>query len=1005
MKRTFIALVALALLLAAFPLAAQETTSAISGTVTDASGAALPGVTVEAVNTRGQRYSAVTDGSGTYRMPAVPPGNYTVTATLSGLEPASLKNLSVTLGGAPRADLTLRMGAVTETLTVTAEAPIVDVTRSAVATSVTREDIEELPRGRDFTDVVAFTPGARNDTLAGGISIDGASGLENRYIIDGIDTTDPQIGDSAVPMRAEFMEEVQVKTAGYAAEFGGSTGGVINAITRSGSNQFFGGLLVDYENNSLNEDRPELNRTLSGDGAELYELRQDDRTRWDPGFFLGGPILRDRLWFFGSYQPGITETERTVTFQSLACVANNNCITDTYKQDSTVQYATGNITTILGSKLSIKAGFSMSPYETEGGLPSRHGRTTTTAQSAYATGVEGDRETYSATADFTATNSLLFSGRAGYYMANTKDVGIPFFPLIHNFSTAGRDPATAFPSIPTNLVRPLGFLSDPLYTAAQARDKYERTSFAFDGTYFLNAGGQHAIKAGFQREQIANDVASGYNADRILYYWDRTYTNTSGDPVRGQYGYFRLLNISTFGQAETNNDAIFIQDAWTVLPNLTLNIGLRAEHERIPNYGVVGPEYGIEFDYADKIAPRLGFAWDPLDNGQWKVYGSYGTYYDVMKYELPRGSFGGDKWVDYWFTFDNPDWTLNNAATCRTGSNTILERPVCPAGSLIEVYDQRHNAADPESSTVDPDLKPMEMWEAQLGGDRQLATNMRLGARYVHKELVRAIEDVGVIVPGVGQVYYIANPGYGVTTTLAARPFQKAKREYDALEFTFERRLTNRWGVNASYTYSRLWGNYTGLASADEQNGFGAANATRLAPNVSRAFDVVEGNYDASGNPVYGKLPTDRPHQFKAQFVYQFPWQMTAAVNQFVGSGTPVSEQAILPGHNFFLPKGYGSLGRTPTLSQTDLALNQEFSFGSRSFTLTLNVLNLLDQDTVTHYYTIRNLDELPVSEEEFFAGFDYEALVATIEGDAAYRMPDVFQGGREVRLGLRFNF
>ncbi len=995
MKRTLIALVALALLLAAFPLAAQETTSSITGTVTDASGAALPGVTVEAVNQRGQRYNSVTDGSGVYRMPAVPPGNYTVTATLSGLEPATLRNLAVTLGGSPRADLTLRMGAVTETLTVTAEAPIVDVTRSAVTDSVTRAEIEALPRGRDFTDVVAFTPGATNDPmLAGGISIDGSTGLENRFIIDGIDTTDPQIGDSAVPMRAEFMEEIQVKTAGYAAEFGGSTGGVINAITRSGSNTFTGGLLVDYETNSLNEDRPALQ--VSGGTATLrQDLRQDDRTRWDPGIFLGGPVLRDRLWFFGSYQPGLTETNRTVTFQ--------NGFTDTYKQDSTVNYATGNVTALLGSKLSLKGGFSMSPYKTEGALPSRFGNTTNTAQSSYQTGTEGDRETYSGNLDFTATSNLVLSARGGYYMTDYRSLGVPFFDIIHQFSTGGDDPKTAFPTLPAS-TPPRGFLSDNLITNATARDQYERTSWAADGTWFVNAAGQHALKAGFQTEKIANDVSQGYNADRILYYWNRSFTTTTGDAVRGQYGYFRLLNIATFGVAETNNDAIFLQDSWTVRPNLTLNIGVRAENERIPNFGAIGPDPAMEFSYSDKLAPRLGLAWDPLDNGQWKVYGSYGNYFDVMKYELPRGSFGGDKWVDFFFRLDDPDYAVNNVATCRTGNNTIFDNPVCGGGTLIEAIDRRHNAADPNESYIDPDLEPMEMLEYQIGADRQLATNMRVGVRYVHKELLRAIEDVGILIPGIGEVYYIANPGYGLSTSIAAQPFPKAQRDYDAFELTFERRLSNRWGVNASYTFSRLYGNYTGLASAEEQNTVGVG--ARLSPNVSRQFDVVQSSYDKNGEFTSGRLASDRPHQAKAQFIYQFPWQMTAAVNQYIGSGTPKTEIALVPIHNFFMPNGRGNLGRTPWLTQTDLALTQNLGFGTRNVQLLLNVLNLFDEATPIRFWTVRNVEDLPVSEAEFFSGnFNYEQLINQVAADPAYNKADAFQAGRQVRLGVRFTF
>lgn len=996
MKRNIAALVAALLLLIALPVVAQETTGGIQGTVSDSSGGVLPGVTVTATNKKGQQFTVITDSNGDYRFPALPPGSYSVTATLAGMEDVTVPNFDVRLGTTPRVDVTMQLGAVAETLTVTAEAPLVDVTRSAITTSVTREQIETLPRGRDFTDVVEFTPGAKNDFLAGGIAIDGATGLENRYIIDGIDTTDPQIGDSSVPMRAEFMEEIQVKTAGYAAEYGGSTGGVINAITRSGSNEFSGGVLVDYEDNSLNEDRPELDYTPDGDGAQLYNYHFDDRKRWDPGVFLGGPILRDRLWFFGSYQPGLVDIDRTVDFR--------NGVTDTYHRETDIDYATGNITSILASKLSFKAGFSISPYETTGGLPARNGLTTTTAQSAYDTGVTGERETYSMNLDYIVSPALVISGRGGYYLTDAKDTGIPLFDIIHNYSTSSHDPATTFPNIPEFAKQPPGFFSDPFYGGVRAKDEYTRESGALDFSWYFTGAGEHALKAGFQREKIHNDVSDGYNADRILYYWDRTFTTTTGESIRGEYGYFRLLRIATFGEAETNNDAIFLQDAWTVLPNVTLNIGVRAENERIPNFGAVGPKTAIEFDYNDKIAPRLGFAWDLFNDAQWKVYGSYGVYYDVMKYELPRGSFGGDKWVDFFFTFDNPDYTLNDAATCRTGKNTLNDNPVCPAGSLIEKIDRRHNSADPEDSTIDPALKPMELWEAQLGADHELAANMKVGARYVHKELVRAIEDVGVLVPGVGEVYYIANPGYGLTTSIAARPFPKAQREYDAIELTFERRMTNNWALNASYTYSRLWGNYTGLASADEQNSLGGG--ARLSPNVSRSFDVIHQSYDKNLKFHEGRLPTDRPHQFKAQLTYQFPWQLTAGVYQYIGSGTPVTEFALVPIHNFFMPNGRGNLGRTPTLTQTDLALTKNFFFGNNSLQLSVNVLNLWDEDAAIKYWTIRNREDLPLSEDEFFAGgWDYEEEVSKVEGDPAYLQPDAFQSGREVRLGLKYTF
>jgi hypothetical protein len=133
--------------------------------------------------------------------------------------------------------------------------------------------------------------------------------------------------------------------------------------------------------------------------------------------------------------------------------------------------------------------------------------------------------------------------------------------------------------------------------------------------------------------------------------------------------------------------ALFIQDTWKVTPRLTLNLGLRAEHEKIPNFGTDRGASPIEFGFGDKLAPRLGFTYDPVGDGKWKTYGSFGKYFDVMKYELPRGSFGGDKWVDYFYTWDNPNWGLN-AAVAQPG-RTASGAADCAAGSLIEVVDRR----------------------------------------------------------------------------------------------------------------------------------------------------------------------------------------------------------------------------------------------------------------------------------------------------------------------------
>ena len=1002
--------------LAAVPGTAQETTGSIVGSIASDTGEKLPGVRIEASGPLGKIY-ADTNVDGKYRFPRVAPGQYVLVARLDGFQDATSETLVVILGQSMTVDFTMYGDSFAEEIVVYSDQSVLDFKESQTATSIDKMEIDLLPRGRDFTSVVAFAAGTVDDNQAGGISIDGASGLENRYVIDGIDTTDPQIGDSAIPMRAEFMEEVQVKSAGYAAEFGGSTGGVINAVTRSGGNQFHGSIFADYESNDWNGGaRSELEYSLVDDTAFSATYRKDEETRLDPGFSLSGPVVRDRAWFFGSYQPGIRNRKRTVDWISFP--------TQTYESDFTVDYTMANVTANIGGNLLLKAGLNSSPYETDGLLPNRDGRADLPDDSNYSPlGAKGERETYSMTGDWIANDNFVVSGRAGFYHTNVEDTGIPSFDLIHNYSTSSlSNYPTTFPEIPANIVQPPGWFSDNLQNADQ-KNIYERTAFGLDATWNVEAGGDHTIKLGVQTEEIYNDVQSGYNADRILYYWDRSYTTSSGESIRGEYGYFRLLNIAALGEVTTNNNAIFLQDTWSVRPNLTLNIGVRAEKEEVPNYGSSGPDPAIEFGFSDKIAPRLGFVYDVKNDAKWKVYGSYGVYYDVTKYEMPRGSFGGNKWVDFFYTFDNFDIFLNSpSGGCSTGSNTIAESPTCGAGQLIEVLDRRFNSVDPlfqqliGAPGVDPNLKPMESWELQFGVDHQWSPTIQFGARVVHKQIVRAIEDVGFLFPGIGEVYVIANPGEGLVSQPDANglSFPKAEREYDALELTMNKRMSDNWSLRAYYTLSRLWGNYSGLANSDEQNNFGnplnaAGTSARLSPNVSRLFDTVTSMYDANGNYVYGKLATNRTHQLGGQLLYNTPGGLSVGVTQYIGSGTPRSEIATVPIHSFVYPNGRGTLGETSWLTQTDVSLWQRWDISEYAISVGLSVQNIWDQDTVLRYWGTRNLQDLAVTDADFASGgFDYEAALAALGPgglDPAFNLPDTYQAPREVRLSLRFEF
>jgi hypothetical protein len=240
-----------AALLAALPLVAQEQRGSVEGVVKDAQGGAVVGATVTAKHLNGASSTAVTDATGAYRFVTLAPGHYEITAALSGFAPSKVANVDLRLGQVLSINLTLSPGGVTETVKVVGDSPLIDVKQSGRATNLRADDIEKMPKGRDFTSLITQAPGANFETKSGGYSLDGASAAENRFVIDGAETTDIRYGTSGKRLITDFVEEVQIKSSGYAAEYGGATGGVINAITKSGSNQFHGEIGTYYSSDAL----------------------------------------------------------------------------------------------------------------------------------------------------------------------------------------------------------------------------------------------------------------------------------------------------------------------------------------------------------------------------------------------------------------------------------------------------------------------------------------------------------------------------------------------------------------------------------------------------------------------------------------------------------------------------------------------------------------------------------------------------------------------------------
>jgi hypothetical protein len=407
----------------------------------------------------------------------------------------------------------------------------------------------------------------------------------------------------------------------------------------------------------------------------------------------------------------------------------------------------------------------------------------------------------------------------------------------------------------------------------------------------------------------------------------------------------------------------------------------------------------ISFGWGDKIAPRIGAAWDMFGDGKWKLSGSFGYFYDSMKYELARGSFGSDYWWSHVYELNDPN--VLNLSKTNPGA----------LGTKITQYDNRSLHINDQGviEGTDPDIKPFTSREFTFNLEHSLASRLVAGVRYTHKNLLKAIEDIGVLDAEGSEVYVIGNPGFGVTRNDPTHTYDqktpngqeylvpKAIRDYDAVEFRLQGQARNL-NFLGSYTWSRLYGNYSGAANSDESG--------RSDPGVSRAYDLPFYYFDASGSQrnVEGRLGTDRPHTFKFFGSYDLKWGRAGntnfGLNQIAYSGTPDTTTIIYLSAPT-TPYGRGDLGRTPFLTQTDLLVTHTFNLTERAkIRFEANAINLFNQATVIARTTQMNRagaisdTALPPDANGLFKGYDPRAFLSpngggtTIPNNPIYGLP-----------------
>ncbi len=949
--KKFLAFSTLFLLLSVSFMFAQRTTGMVQGTIYDEEGTALPGVTLTLTGANIAEKTISSDMNGMYRFPALPPGEYTLTATLEGFKKYTQKRVIVPVEQTITLNITLEVGAIEEEITVIGESPVVDLTSSRLTTNVKKEYFDALPKGRQFTDMAYLAPSVQPDRW--GIGMSGATGAENLYIIDGINTTDVEDGVLGAQLTYEFIEEVQVKTGGYEAEFGGAMGGVVNVITKSGTNEFHGGAVFNFQNDAF-YGTPKIG--IFGDGSI------DDFSYYDFGLNFSGPIAKDRVWFFIGGTPSFRTTRYTNEDAWLGTESTSEVTRNTY-------YFSGKLTIEAAPGHKITGSFFGDPRRGDNDNPGTL-RDITSWEKYAVIDYTGGTYNFAVKYDGLFGNDWLVHALGGLYYDITKeiptDTTVPVVILEQNYLGAPNDYRTGG----------RGWYADP--------EKRKRWQGALDITKYL---GGHTFKVGAQFQ-------------RSMSLREDFYTAGFYRQVRPNYGYFRDRWRRTEGESYTDIFAIFLQDSWKVTDQFTLNVGVRVEDQNLhasDKARFLEPsESVIHWDFFDQVSPRVGFTFDILGTGTSKLFGSYGRFYEMVPLDINSRQFGAEFDTLYWY-----DITIGDPLTF-----------IPDKSQAYYVWDVGHTPSEfPEPDRADKGLDAQYVEEFIVGFENQFGTDLSLSIRGVWKRLGQVVEDGSF---DGGSTYFLFNPGKhfvpGETNDLTGQPreiyidaFPEAKRDYKAIEVMLNKRFSNNYMFTISYTFARLRGNHPGLAW--EEYG-------QLDPNITALFDFPEFLYNAEGI-----LPNDRPHQIKVDGVYVFPSTSLLKGLSFgasfrIRSGKTLSK---IGENEWYGPvatlEERGSDGRLPVFHQLDLHVGYDLRIATKyKIGFTVDVFNVYNSrvETRRDIYYLRNtyLGTPSTLMPWDFSTTDANAVGYFPQADNEwYGKPREYQTPIRVRLGLVFSF
>ena len=990
----------------AFPMAlvlAQTSGGSIQGYVLDQAGQPVIGavVRVSGPSLQGTQ-GTVADTSGQYMIPYLPPGkDYTVAVEAGGYNKVIRGGITVPLGATVNLPFTLSQGS-TE-ITVSAAGPTIDLKTAQVGATLSSQMIAALPLQRNSGQIAFLAPTAvsAGSSTPNDASLGGSTGAENNYIINGVDVTNTGYGINSSALNFEFIQDMQVIVGGLPPEYGATTGGVVNAITRSGGNEFHGSIYGYYWSDKMQAKSQTYAWAPTIVGNDGY-------TRYDVGGDLGGYFVKDKLWFYLAYDynrykeytsipvgPGYGDPYLYLNGAGAQSVYGGSRITDTnqvnpmyaFKLTWSISPSQKLALTVFGDRNNVS------------GYNANQLGTLSTSSAPFAT----KEAPYNVAVVWNSIWSPKFFSEATVsYRDRTQDysvtpAGANNWAYYYYFGTGGA--LGGFEAYPRNqLMAPvsiagettdLGSNYQPSYGAGLLggipKDTSEQARLKF-----TNLVGGHEISYGLQYQHADytpnNNLYSGPKnfvspangmvaVGGLTVQWApyQFFTDANGNPLppgpNGEQYVYQAQDYFTPGARPSTEryEVAWANDNWAITQYFTFKYGLRFEQERLE-----GDLTGQVINLTANYSPRLGFTWDVAHDAKSKLYGYAGRYFERVPTDIAiRGlnlEISGDE------LFYDPQLTEYAGVSQIFGSGeytqgTVPNIPLTPAEARAFAQPLRAPYTD----------------EFIIGYEYEVRPDFKIGARAVYRELGRTIEDLSY---DGANTYVITNPEKWTNIPVpgVVEPgtyyFPKPVRTYRALEFTADKRYSNQWQFGGSYVLSRLEGNYEGASSNDTTVG-------QLDPNLNATYDIPDFLLHANG-----LLPLDRTHQLKAYGSYTFPnIPLELSGNFQLTSGTPISKQIQIGwyANNAAFAAQRGTAGRTPTVWALDLGGQYNLPVGKGSLGIRLDLFNVTNEQKTTGVYQTWEV-------QTTFGG-------PVLPDNALFKKPYQHQSPRLTRLALRWTF